>query len=89
MCFNSVKDACKATEVLQTARAKCLPRGTERMLLLLEVGCAGEGSDSIKSRGADGHMMCTSVVPIKLSPMPATEVGTVLPRAGFWLPGRS
>ena len=88
MVFASVKAACKAaSQFLKMASVKGLPRGTERMLLLLEVGTPGAGFDSIKTRGADGQMMCTQVTPIKLCPLPAAEVGAVTAREIFWLPG--
>lgn len=61
-----------------------LPRGTERMLALLEVGRAGEGLDGIKSSGAE--MLCARVILVKLSPLPAAAAPACLPRQAFWLP---
>ena len=87
ICFKSVKAACNA-KWLQTTPidGSGLPKGVARMLLLLQVGHAGEGKDAIAA-DTNGQLKCTRVVPLRLSPLPAELAASAQPRQGFWVPG--
>ena len=87
LCFKSVKAACNA-KWLQTTPidGSGLPRGTTRMLLLLQIGSPGEGKDAVLAN-ANGLLRCSSVVPLALQPLPAELAAAAQPREGFWVPG--
>ena len=54
ICYKSVHAACNA-KYLTDFKEGGMPKGTERMLLLLEIGCAGEGTDSIIATGRSDY----------------------------------
>jgi len=85
--FKTAKDACQA-KWLQTSPidGSGLPRGSERMLLILQVGMAGEGKDAIAA-DSKGRMQCTQSVPLRLAPLPAAFAAEAQPREAFWVPG--
>ena len=87
MAFKSAKLACRA-KWLQTTPVdgSGLPRGVERMLLVLQVGFAGEGKDAIAA-DVSGRLQCTHVVPLRLSPLPVEHAADAQPREAFWVPG--
>ena len=86
-CFKTVAAACKAKWLQRPLKdGHALPRGTTRMVLLFQVGVAGEGKDSIAT-DANGQQRCTSVVPLALCPLPAELAAGCQPVAGFWVPG--
>ena len=80
LCYKTAKAACTA-KYLTDFKEGGLPKGTERMLLLLEVGCAGEGTDSILASGASGQLYISKATPIKLCPLPAAAAASTQPRA--------
>ena len=79
LCYKTAKAACTA-KYLTAFKEGGMPKGTERMLLLLEVGCAGEGTDSILASGASGQLYISQATPIKLCPLPAAAIASTQPR---------
>ena len=79
LCYKTAKAACTA-KYLTDFKEGGLAKGIERMLLLLEVGCAGEGSDSILASGASGQLYISQATPIKLCPLPAAAIASTQPR---------
>ena len=86
-CFKTVKGACEA-KWLQTTpiSGSGLPRGTERMLCLLQVGVPGAGKDAIRA-SANGQLTCTRVTPLSVVPLPAEFAASAQPRKHFFVPG--
>lgn len=80
LCYKTAKAACTA-KYLTDFKEGGLPKGTERMLLLLEVGFAGEGTDSILASGASGQLSISRATPIKLCPLPTAAAASTQPRA--------
>ena len=89
ICFKSAKAACQA-KWLQTTPidGSGLPRGTERMLCLLQIGpTAGEGKDSVM-KSANGVLLCSTVRPIAVVPLPAEYASGAQPRESFFVPAK-
>ena len=87
ICFKTAKAACSAKWLVTAPKdGSGLPHGTKRMLLVLQVGTAGEGKDSIAA-DSSGQLRCTSVTPLELLPIPAEHAATAQPRQSFWVPG--
>ena len=85
--FTSVKAACKARWLHTTPiDGTGLPKGTDRMLCLLQLGSPGDGIDVATPDPASGGMVCTSVMPLSLSPIPDEFQETAQPRSRFWCP---
>ena len=85
MCYESVEAACFAPQHYELPRGK-LPRGTMRMLLLLEIGTPSSGMAGIK-RGPNGLLICDTVRAVSLAPLPDSAVGAkAMPLPAFWLP---
>ena len=83
LCFRTVDAACRAP---QKPGVFSLPRRTERMLLLLEVGVAGNGMAGV-SRARNGALLCNTVKAVALAPLPKSHVAKAMPPPIFWLPG--
>ena len=84
VCFRSAHAACRAPQ--QPADAG-LPRGTERRLLVLEVGMVGDGLSGIRE-GANGMLFCNVVKPVAIRPLPTAGslAAMAQPKKRFWLP---
>ena len=89
VCFKSAKAACQAKWLqLTPVDGSGLPRGTERMLALLQIGpTAGEGKDSVM-KSSNGVLLCSTVRPIAVVPLPAEYAATAVPREAFFVPAK-
>jgi hypothetical protein len=88
VCFKTVKAACRA-KFLQTTPSPTdvTSRPTQRMIMLFEVGYAGEGKESFAAE-AGSKLRCSCVLPVALQPMPdGSDAELAQPRKSFWVPG--